>query len=357
MNPPPGAAPSRLGLVLGFAAVYLIWGSTYLAIRFAVETLPPFWMAAFRHGVTGLAMYAWLRRRGEAPPTREQWRQAVVVGTLLLLGGNGLVSWAEQWVPSGLTALIIASVPLCMGAMSWLVEPSARPGARGIAGVLIGFGGVAFLVGPGGEIAADPRTLLGALSLVVACVAWAAGSLLARRRHKPKSPFLATAMQMIAGGAALAVVGALAGEWRRVDLASVSTVSALSLLYLMTFGSLIGFSAYVWLLQATTPAKVSTYAYVNPVVAVFLGWAFADESVTAHTAVAAAIILFSVVLITTERRGPSGAAAPAPTPPRTTRPRPAAGSIRGRPRIRRRSRHRSARPSSSARRARPPSRR
>jgi drug/metabolite transporter (DMT)-like permease len=303
MSPPPGTAPSRLGLVLGFAAVYVIWGSTYLAIRFAVETLPPFSMAAFRHSVTGLALYAWLRWRGEPPPTREQWRQASVVGTLLLLGGNGLVSWAEQWVPSGLTALIIASVPLCMGAMSWMVEPSARPGARGIAGVLIGFGGVAFLVGPGGEIAADRATLLGAFGLVVASASWAAGSLVARRRHKPKSPFQATAMQMITGGAALAVVGALAGEWQRVDLASVSAASALSLLYLMTFGSLIGFSAYVWLLQVTTPAKVSTYAYVNPVVAVFLGWAFAGEAVTAHTAAAAAIIVLAVVLITTERPG------------------------------------------------------
>jgi drug/metabolite transporter (DMT)-like permease len=301
MSPPPAAAPSRLAVALGFAAIYLIWGSTYLAIRFGVETIPPFLMAATRFAVPGAVIYAWLRHRGEPAPTRAQWRQAFVVGALMLLGGNGLVTWAEQWVPSGLAALIIASVPLWMGAMNWLVEPGARPGARGVAGVLIGFAGVAFLVGPGGELAADRRLLLGAFALVLASASWAAGSLVARREHRPRSPFLATAMQMLGGSAALLVTGTLAGEWQRLDPTTISASSVLSLLYLMTFGSVIGLSAYVWLLHVTTPAKVSTYAYVNPVVAVFLGWALAGEAVTGHTVAAAVVIVISVVLITTER--------------------------------------------------------
>jgi drug/metabolite transporter (DMT)-like permease len=309
MNPPPGSAPSRLAVGLGFTAIYLIWGSTYLAIRFGVETIPPFLMAATRFLVPGAVIYAWLRHRGEPAPTGAQWRQACVVGALMLLGGNGLVTWAEQWVVSGLAALIIASVPLWMGAMNWLVEPQARPGARGIAGVLIGFGGVAFLVGPGGELAADRPMLLGALALVLASASWAAGSLVARREHRPKSPFLATAMQMLGGSAALLVTGTLAGEWQRLDPTAISASSVLSLVYLMTFGSVIGLSAYVWLLQVTTPAKVSTYAYVNPVVAVFLGWAFAGEAVTAHTVAAAVVIVVAVVLITTERPVRAGAAA------------------------------------------------
>jgi drug/metabolite transporter (DMT)-like permease len=225
MDPPAHTAPSRVALGLGFAAIYLIWGSTYLAIRFGVQTLPPFLMAATRFAVPGAVIYASLRRRGEPRPTGAQWRQAAVVGALMLLGGNGLVSWAEQWVPSGLAALIIASVPLSMGAMNWLVEPAARPGARGIAGVLLGFAGVAFLVGPGGDLGADRSTLLGALALVVASVSWAAGSLVARRADKPKNPFLTTAMQMLAGSASLVVARTVAGEWQRVDLATITATS------------------------------------------------------------------------------------------------------------------------------------
>lgn len=299
---PAAPAPSRAKLTAGFAAVYLIWGSTYLAIRFGVETLPPFLMAASRFVVPGAVLYAWIRRRGAPRPTAAQWRAAAVSGSLLLLGGNGLVTWAEQWVPSGLTALIIASVPLWMAAMSWVVEPGARPGPRGVGGILLGFAGVAFLVEPGGELGRDPHTLAGALAVVAASGLWAAGSLTSRHLPRPDHPFLASAMQMIGGATALAVAGTLAGEWSRVDLAAVSPRSAVSLLYLMAFGSVLGLSAYVWLMKVSTPAKVSTYAYVNPVVAVFLGWAVAGEPVTGRTVGAAVVIIASVVMITTERR-------------------------------------------------------
>lgn len=301
MQTSPPSAPSRTSLVGGFLAVYIIWGSTYLAIRFGVESMPPFLMAAVRYVVPGALMYAWMRRRGAPAPTGRQWRNAAVVGALMLLGGNGIVTWAEQWVPSGLTALIIASVPLWMGLMNWMVEPASRPRARGITGIFLGFAGVAILVKPGGDLAGDPRTVGAALAIVLASGLWAAGSLVARKADSPPSPFLATAMQMLTGAGALAITGTLSGEWGRLDLAAVTVKSALALFYLMTFGSIVALSAYVWLLQVTTPAKVSTYAYVNPVVAVLLGWALAAESVSGRTLTAAAIIILAVVLITTER--------------------------------------------------------
>jgi len=293
-------SPSRLALVAAFLAVYVIWGSTYLAIRFGVETMPPFLMAATRFVVPGAILVAWRRARGAAAPTGTHWRSAAIVGTLLLLGGNGLVTWAEQWVPSGLAALLVASVPLWMGVMNWMIEPSARPRARGIAGLFLGFAGVGILVDPRGDLGADPQLLVGALAIVVASSLWAGGSLYSRRAELPDDPLLSTGLQMLAGAVSLAVVGTIAGEWARLDPAAISTKSALALLYLIVFGSIVAFTAYVWLLRATTPAKVSTYAYVNPVVAVLLGWGLAAEPFTARTLVAAAIIVASVVMITTE---------------------------------------------------------
>lgn len=308
----PSPAPSRTRLAAGFAAVYLIWGSTYLAIRFGVESLPPFLMAATRFAVPGTVLYVWFRRRGARRPTGAQWRATAVSGALLLLGGNGLVTWAEQWVPSGLTALIIASVPLWMAAMSWVVEPGVRPGLRGIAGILLGFGGIAFLVEPGGDLGGDPHTMVGALVIVLASALWAAGSLTSRHLPRPDNAFLASSMQMLGGAAALVVAGTISGEWTRIDLAAVSARSFVALLYLMVFGSVIALSAYVWLMKVSTPAKASTYAYVNPVVAVFLGWAIASEPVTSRTVTAAVVIVAAVVMITTERRAAPGGT---PEPP------------------------------------------
>ena len=296
----PPRTPSTLAVGLGFLAIYVIWGSTYLAIRFGVETLPPFLMAAVRFVAPGAAMYAWLRFRGTSAPSATQWRNTAIVGTLLLLGGNGIVTWAEQWVPSGLTALLIASVPLWMGLLNWVLEPATRPGPRAISGILLGFVGVGVLVNPAGELGADRSLFLGSAMIVVASALWAAGSLTSRRVDLPASPFLSTAMQMITGSAALALVGTATGEWGRIDLAAVSTKSLLSLLYLMTFGSVVALSAYVWLLKVSTPSKVSTYAFVNPVVAVFLGWLLAGETLSPQTFVAATVIVASVVLITTE---------------------------------------------------------
>ena len=293
--------PGTIRLVLAFLAVYVIWGSTYLAIRFGVESMPPFLMAGTRHLVPGLVLLAWARRRGAPPPSRRELRDAAIVGLLLLLGGNGLVTWAEQWVPSGLTALLVASVPLWMGLLGGMVEPAARPGARGILGIVLGFAGVGILVEPRGELAGDPRTLVGAAGVLAAALLWATGSLYSRRGHLPRDPILSTGLQMLAGSAGLAAAGTVAGEWARVDPAAVTTRSLLALLYLIVFGSIVAFTAYVWLLRTVAPAKVATYAYVNPAVAVLLGVTLGGEALGARTVVATVVIIAAVVMITTER--------------------------------------------------------
>jgi drug/metabolite transporter (DMT)-like permease len=280
----------RTKLLLAFAAVYLIWGSTYLAIRYAVETLPPFSMASARFLVAGALLFAVARLRGAAAPTPRMWRDTAIVGSLMLLGGNGLVTWAEQKVPSGIAALIIACVPLCMVLLQRRV-PGRREGL-GLAGGLVG---IALLVGkPGSSGSID---LLGAGALVVASMSWAIGSLFSRRATLPESGVLATGMEMLGGGTALGIVAFLRGEPAGFDLGAVSTVSWLSLVYLVVFGAIVGYSAYMWLLSATTPARAATYAYVNPVVAVFLGWAVAGEALTGRTVAAAAVIVVSVALI------------------------------------------------------------
>lgn len=292
--------PSRAAVFAALGAVYVIWGSTYLAIRFAVETLPPFLMAGVRFSVAGAILYGWRRAAGFPRPTFVQWRTAGVVGALMLLAGNGGVVWAEQWIESGTTALIVASVPFWMVLLDWLRPGGRPPGARVWVGILIGFGGVLLLMGGPG---APPEHLVPTLVLLGASVAWAAGSLYSRTAALP-APLLATAMQMLAGGALLLVVGVATGEVGRMDPAGFSTRSVSALLYLIVFGSLIGYSAYVWLLRVTEPALASTYAYVNPVVAVILGWLLADERMTARIAVAAVVIVGGVALITTTRSQP-----------------------------------------------------
>jgi drug/metabolite transporter (DMT)-like permease len=301
--------PTRGRVALAFAAVYVLWGSTYLAIRFGIETIPPFLMAGTRHLIAGLLLYVWMRARGTPRPSATHWRSAAIIGGLMLLGGNGLVTWAEQRVPSGLAALIVASVPIWMAVLEGL-EKRARPGAAVIAGLLLGLAGIALLVAPGrfaGNGHVDP---LGALALLTAALCWSFGSLYSRRVPLPASTFTATAMEMIAGGTWLWIAGLLFGEGSRLNLSGISTRSAVSLVYLIFFGSLIGFTAYVWLLKATTAARVSTYAYVNPIVAVILGALFAGEVITARVAIAALVIVGSVALIITSRARPGRSAAP-----------------------------------------------
>ncbi len=289
-------APARAHLVAGFAAVYILWGSTYLAIRFAVESFPPFVMAGTRHLTAGLILFAFLRARGVALPDRRHWKSAAIIGGLLLLGGNGFVSWAEQRVPSGLAALIVASVPIWMAIVQGVIR-RRRPSAPVLAGLLVGLAGLVLLVLPGrfgGGGHVDP---LGAAALVFAALSWVIGSLYSRRAVLPASTLLAIAIEMIAGGTILWIFGLAFGEGARIHLAAISTRSVLALAYLIVFGSLIGFSAYIWLLKVTTPARVTTYAYVNPVVAVLLGWAFAGEALTVRIGLAALAIVGAVALI------------------------------------------------------------
>jgi len=291
----------RARLLTAFAAVYLVWGSTYLAIRFAVETLPPLLMAGARFLLSGAILLAWARlHEGAAPPTRTEWRTALVSGSLLLLGGNGGVAWAEQRVPSGVAALLVAVVPLWMVLLAWLGPGGQRPRAAVFAGVGLGLAGLALLVGPD-ALKQGGTDGLGALVLILASLSWAAGSLYIQRAPKAASGTSASGSQMLAGGLVLLIAGVIAKEPSHLDLAHASTRSLLGFAYLVTVGSLIGFTAYLYLLAHTSAAKAATYAYVNPVVAVFLGWAIGHEGVTSRTIVAAAIILAGVAIITIAR--------------------------------------------------------
>jgi drug/metabolite transporter (DMT)-like permease len=291
----------RAEILLAFAAIYVIWGSTYLAIRFAIETVPPLLMGAVRFLVAGGGLYAWLRWRGAARPSALHWRAAVIVGALMLLGGNGAVVWAEQRVPSGVTALLVAMVPLWMVLIDWARPGGVRPTLMVASGLILGLAGLALLVGPEQLLGGEHTDHAGALVLAFGCLTWSLGSVYSRHAPLPASPQLATAMEMLAGGALLLLASGVRGEWPLVDLDAVSLRSAAALGYLVVFGSLVGFSAYIWLLRQTTPARVSTYAYVNPLVAMLLGWAFAGEPLSARTLLAAGVIVAGVVLITSSR--------------------------------------------------------
>ncbi len=290
------APPSRTRLLLAFAAVYVVWGSTYLAILYAIETVPPFLMAGVRNLLAGLILYAWARAQGTPAPARADWRTTLVIGALMLAGGNGAVTWSEQRVPTGVAALVVATVPLWMVLLSW-----RRPGLPVLAGVALGLAGVGLLVGPAQFAGGTRVDLVGATVLVGGALSWSIGSLLARRVHLPGSPHLATGMEMIGGGGLLVLLGIVVGEPARLDLAAISLKSILAMAYLVGAGSLVGFTAYVWLLRHTAPAKAATYAFVNPVVAILLGWLFAAEALTPRTLIAATVIVAGVAFIVTHR--------------------------------------------------------
>jgi len=287
---------------LALIAVYIAWGSTYLAIRFAVETIPPFLMAGFRFLVAGAILYTWRRVAGDPTPTRIQWRSASIVGLLLLLGGNGGVVWAEQRVASGIAALIVGSAPLFMVLIDALRPGGQRPNWQTGSGVLVGFLGIALLIGPsqwtGNGLQLDN---IGVLVLLLASILWATGSLYSRNAQLPSSPLLGTGMEMLAGSAGLFILGTLTGEWGRLELAAIAPRSLWGLLYLITFGALVGFAAYTWLLRVAPTPLVATYAYVNPVIAIFLGNLLAKEALTPRLLIAALVIVSAVALINTGR--------------------------------------------------------
>jgi drug/metabolite transporter (DMT)-like permease len=286
-------APELVALLV----VYLVWGSTYLAIRVAIETLPGFTMAGVRFLVAGALLFLWGRWRGGAMPTTAQWLRSAGIGALLLLGGNGLVVWSEYRIGSGVAALLVAIEPVWVALLSPLVLGAARASWRTAVGLVLGVGGVAALViDPSGSDAtrADP---LGALAVVVATLSWALGSLWTVRADLPKARTVGFGAQMLCGGALLLTTGALSGEWRAIEPTQFSSRSVAALFYLVVFGSIAAFSAYGYLLRTTAPLVASTYAFVNPLVAVALGWLFAGEPVGARLALATALILGAVALI------------------------------------------------------------
>ncbi len=289
----------RIGLkwkiAIAFLCVYVFWGMTYLAMRVAVVDIPPHLMAGGRFLVAGSVLYTWARYRGAARPTSKQWWAAAVIGAFLLLGGNASVAWAEQRVPSGLAAVLIGVVPIWMVGMEW-ARGGSRPAKRVIGGLILGVIGVGLLVSPqaGSHSEVD---LLGAAVLVLASASWAWGSVTSKSAPLPPSPFLATSMEMISGGIIILIVAVLAGQLHGFSLSAISGRAAAAWLFLVVFGSLVAFTAYIWLLGMTSIAKAGTYAYVNPIVAVLLGWAILHEPITLRTVLATLVILLGVALV------------------------------------------------------------
>jgi drug/metabolite transporter (DMT)-like permease len=298
---------------LSFLAVYLIWGSTYLAIRFAIETLPGFLMAGARYVFAGSVVFVWgLRGNGEIPSARS-WRAASLLGALFFLGGNGAVVWAERRIPSGLASLLIATMPLWVVLLDWVRPRGNRPPALVALGVALGFAGLLLLVPFGTSEGDRPVDPLGALVLVLGALSWATGSLYALHAELPESLLLSSGMEMIAGGVFLLLAGVFFGEVDQVHASAVSARSLLAFAYLVVFGSIVAFSAFTYLLEVSTPSRVSTYAYVNPVVAVVLGWMLAGEALTPRALVGAAVIVGAVAMVTaatTPARHGEEAAAP-----------------------------------------------
>lgn len=307
----PRHAPRAL-VIAAFAAVYVLWGSTYLAIRFAVQTLPPFLFAGARFTFAGAVLAAFALARGAERPTRANWKAAAIVGTLLFPLGNGIVVWAETRVDSGMAALLVATEPFWVVLLLWM-RSGVRPRPLVIAGIVAGFAGLFILVGRSPVPGAGADAFAAAM-LVGASFSWAAGSLYARTAPLPRAPLLSAGMQMIAGGLGLLVMGSVGGELADLNLAAVSTQSWIGVVYLVIFGSFVGFSAYSWLLTVVPPARVATYAYVNPVIAVVLGWAIAGEAITWRLAVAAAVIIGAVALIIADQGRATRVESSAPTP-------------------------------------------
>ena len=290
----------RAEVIVAFAALYLIWGSTYLGILFAIRTIPPFLMAGIRFLSAGAIMYAVARIKGAPQPALSTWKSAAIVGGCLLLCGNGGVTIAEQWVPTGLAALLVATVPIDVALLGWITQTAPRPTRLGMLGLIGGFVGVGVLAGPAltDSPASQQNHLgLGIIILLVGSLIWSAGSLYSSKLRHAHSLILAAGQQMICGGALLGLAGILLGEVRRFDLHAVSALSAWAFVYLVLIGAIVGYTAYFYLLRHCDPAKVATYAYVNPVVAILLGTLFAGERLNLRTMLGAALIIGSVAVV------------------------------------------------------------
>ncbi|HKV05487.1 MAG TPA: EamA family transporter [Candidatus Acidoferrales bacterium] len=285
--------------LLAFAIIYFVWGSTFLAIRIGVREVPPFLLAAMRFVVAGLVLYGWMIARGERSPTGRQWFSALLVAVPLFVVDYGLVFWAEQRVPSGVTAVMMATIPAFMALSEIILLRTQRLTARLGMALLIGFGGVAVLVSRSLNLGGAPIDRVGGVALIAAALGWSVGSVLTRKLPLPESKAVSSGAQMLAGGVLLGIVSTGLGEFRNFHPGAVSRAAWLALLYLIVAGSIIAFTAYVWLIHYESPTRVGTYAYVNPVVAVLLGYFLAGETLGLRTIVGALCVLTSVVVITT----------------------------------------------------------
>ncbi len=295
-----GEGLMKLKIWLALLSVYIIWGSTYLAIRYAVGTIPPFLMSATRMLTAGAILFTWMRASGTPKPTFNEWKVAGIIGIFLLVGGNGLVTWAETRVISSVTAVIIGSMPLWIVLLDAFRPGGIKPHWQTMTGVIIGFLGILLLIDPF-KLSQSSQSvdLIGALAVILAALFWSIGSIYGRENHAqlPKTPLLVSGMEMLVGGLGLLLVGTVSGEWSQLNLAAVSLNSLLGLGYLIVFGSIIAFASFSWLLGAAPTPLVATYAYVNPLVAVVLGNLIAHEPISLRLVVSTLIIVGAVVMI------------------------------------------------------------
>jgi drug/metabolite transporter (DMT)-like permease len=290
--------PATWKILLAFAIIYFVWGSTYLAIRVGVSEMPPFLMAGLRFTAAGLALYAWMRITGVASPSGREWRSAMVLGALMFLIDYACLFWAEQRIPSGLSAVILALIPVCITILEIAVVRTQRLTMRLALGLLLGIAGVVVLMNPSASLGEAPLDHKGAIALLIACCGWSIGTVVTGKLTLPASKAMSAGAQMLCGGAQLLILAAVAGEFKHFRAQDVSARAWFSLIYLIIAGSIVAFTAYVWLLHYESPTKVGTYAYVNPVVAVILGAAFGGEIIGRRTLIGTALILVSVVVIT-----------------------------------------------------------
>jgi len=291
----------RWKTLLAFAIIYFVWGSTFLAIRVGVREVPPLLLAALRFLISGLVLYGWTRMRSERAPTRRQWMSAFLLALLIFVFDYGLLFWAEQRVPSGLAAVMMATIPVFMALSEIVILRTQRLTLRLSLALLIGIAGVVVLVNRSLNLGGAPIERTGALALIIGAISWSIASALTRKLPLPSSKVVSSAAQMLAGGILLTMASAIFGEFPRFHPSAVSLAAWLSLLYLIVAGSIVGFTAYVWLLHHESPTKVGTYAYVNPVVAVILGYFLAGEELGLRTILGTAFVLVSVIVITTTR--------------------------------------------------------
>ncbi len=283
-------------MIAAFIAVYFVWGTTYLAIKYAVETIPPFLMMGIRSLTAGIVLYMWGRLRGDANPGRAELPSLFVIGFLFFLAGHGLLAWSQQTVSSGVAALLVASEPIIIALFEPLVTREGRVGKRTMLGMLIGISGIAVLLMPQG-FSFENGNLLGSLGVLAGATSWAGGAIYTRVAKLPRSPFISGGLQLIFGGLLLIPVSFMLGEWTTFDFSQVTMRSWLGLGYLIVFGSIITFSAYTWLLSITSATRISTHTFINPVVAVLVGWAFGGEALTWTMLVATLLIVISVYLV------------------------------------------------------------